>query len=279
MGQAASRDTVLTEEDGDMGTLEGKVALVTGAGSGIGRAIAGRLAADGASLVLGDIDDAALERVAAEVGGRVAVGHCDVTVESDQEALVALATDWFGGLDIVVANAGAGAFAPVVDHPLETWQGIIDLCLTGVFLTFKHGGRAVRDGGSLIAISSLNGTQPSAGMAAYCTAKAGVIMLTRVTAMELGARGVRVNAIAPGLVETNATSAFWMVPGVVESFVDNTTLGRFARPDDIADVAAFLASDAASFISGSVLAVDGGAGTKKYPDLPALFARAAAPPA
>lgn len=179
---------------------------------------------------------------------------------------------------MAVANAGSGAFSAVVDHPLETWRSIIDLCLTGVFLTFKHAGRVMNDGGSIIAISSLNGTQPSAGMAAYCSAKAAVIMLTRVTAMELGDRHIRVNAIAPGLVETGATSGFWMVPGVVESFVENTTLGRFAQPSDIADVAAFLASESSSFISGAVIPVDGGAGTKKYPDLPGLFAAAAQAP-
>ena len=132
---------------------------------------------------------------------------------------------------MAVANAGRGTFAPIVDHPLEEWQAILDLCLTGVFLTLKHSARVMHDGGSIITIASLNATQPSAGMSAYCTAKAGVVMLSKVAAMELGGRRIRVNAIAPGLVETNATSAFFMVPGVVEEFVDNTTVGRFAQPE------------------------------------------------
>lgn len=153
----------------------------------------------------------------------------------------------------------------------------MDLCVTGVFLTVKHSALVMRDGGSVITIAPLNGTQPSAGMSAYCTAKAGVMMFTKVAAMELGSRGIRVNAIAPGLVQTNATGAFWMVPGVVEEFVDNTTLGRFAQPADIAAAAAYLAGPDSSFVSGTVLAVDGGASTKRYPDLPAAFARMAAP--
>jgi 3-oxoacyl-[acyl-carrier protein] reductase len=113
---------------------------------------------------------------------------------------------------------------------------------------------------------------------AYCSAKAGVAMLTRVAAMELGHRGIRVNSIGPGLVETNATAAFWMVPGVVEEFIDNTTLGRFAQPSDVADLASFLASHEASFITGAFHSVDGGASTKRYPDLPGAFARLATPP-
>lgn len=256
--------------------LQGKVALVTGAASGIGRAIAVRFAAEGATVVAADIDDAGLERLSGELGDRVHTVHCDVTDESSVEAAAAVGAG-LGGLDIVVANAGRGAFAPVVDHPTEEWKAIIDLCVTGVFLTVKHGARVMNDGGSVITIASLNGTQPSAGMSAYCTAKAGVIMFTKVAAMELGERGIRVNAIAPGLVETNATGAFWMVPGVVEEFVENTTLGRFAQPDDIAATASFLAGPNSSFVSGSVVAVDGGASTKRYPDLPAAFARLAAP--
>lgn len=256
--------------------LDGAIALVTGAASGIGHAITHRFAADGATVVAADIDDAGLARLTEELGGAVHTVHCDVTSEAQVEAACAEATA-LGGLHIAVANAGRGAFAPVVDHPLEEWRAIMDLCVTGVFLTVKHAGRAMSDGGSIITIASLNGTQPSAGMSAYCTAKAGVMMFTKVAAMELGPRGIRVNAIAPGLVQTDATGAFWMVPGVVEEFVENTTLGRFAQPADIAAAAAYLAGPDSSFVSGSVLAVDGGASTKRYPDLPAAFARMAAP--
>lgn len=253
-----------------------RLALVTGAASGIGRAITQRFVADGFTVVAADIDTTGLQQLDRELGSSVVVEQCDVTSE-DSVAAVCDRAAQRGGLHVVVANAGRGTFAPIVDHPLLEWKAIIDLCLTGVFLTVKHGGRVMRDGGSIITIASLNATQPSAGMSAYCTAKAGVVMLTKVAAMELGARGIRVNSIAPGLVETNATSAFFTVPGVVEEFVENTTIGRFAQPSDIANMAAFLAGDESTFISGSLLPVDGGASTKRYPDLPAAFARLAQP--
>ncbi len=252
--------------------LTGKVALVTGAASGIGKAICTRFVAEGATVIAGDIDDTGLERLATELGSAIVPARCDVTSEDSIAALCALAAP-IGGLDIAVANAGKGTFSPIVDHPLEAWQEIIDLCLTGVFLTVKHAGRAMNDGGSIINIASLNAIQPAEGMGAYCAAKAGVAMLTKVAAMELGHRQIRVNTIAPGLVETNATAAFWMVPGVVEEFIENTTLGRFATPDDIAAVALFLASDDAAYVSGAFHSVDGGASTKRYPDLPGAFAR------
>ena len=256
-------------------TLQGKTALVTGAAAGIGRAITDRLIADGAQVIAGDIDTAGLATLAAEHGDRVITAHCDVTDEASMAALADLAT-LLGGLDIAVANAGKGAFSLIVDHPLDTWREIIDLCLTGVFLTVKHAGRVMNDGGAIVNIASLNAVQPAAGMAAYCTAKAGVAMLTKVAAMELGERGIRVNTVAPGLVETNATSGFWMVPGVVEEFVDNTTLGRFAQPLDIANLVAFLVGSESTFVSGSFYSVDGGATTKRYPDLPGAFGRLAA---
>ncbi|MGB8859213.1 MAG: SDR family oxidoreductase, partial [Ilumatobacteraceae bacterium] len=178
-----------------------------------------------------------------------------------------------GGLDAVVANAGAGAFSPVAEHPLDAWQRVVDLNLTGVFLTIKHAAPVMHDGGSIVTMTSLNATQPAAGMAAYCAAKAGVVMLTKVVAMELGERRIRVNAIAPGLVETAATGAFFAIPGLVEEFEENTTIGRFGQPGDIAAMASFLVGSESTFVSGSVLAVDGGASTKRYPNLPAAIAR------
>ncbi len=253
-----------------------RLALVTGAASGIGRAITERFVADGMRVLAADIDAAGLDALQRDLGPQVVTTPCDVTSEASVAAACAQAAA-LGGLHVVVANAGRGSFSPIVDHPLEEWKAVIDLCLTGVFLTVKHAAPVVHDGGSIITIASLNATQPSAGMSAYCAAKAGVVMLTKVAAMELGARRIRVNTIAPGLVETNATGAFFMVPGVVEEFVENTTVGRFAQPVDIANMAAFLAGDESTFVSGSLFPVDGGAATKRYPDLPAAFARLAAP--
>ena len=256
--------------------LAGKVALITGASSGIGRAIATTFLGEGASVVVADIVDQGAESDPEVAGNRAAFVRCDVTKEHDVAAAVQFAVDRFGGLDIAVANAGKGTFGLITEHSLESWQEIIDLCLTGAFLTVKHAGRAMRAGGSIINIASLNAIQPAEGMAAYCTAKAGVAMLTQVAAMELGHRQIRVNTIAPGLVQTNATSAFWMVPGIVEEFVDNTTVGRFAQPDDVARLAVFLASDESTFVSAGFYSVDGGASTKRYPDLPRAFANLAA---
>jgi NAD(P)-dependent dehydrogenase (short-subunit alcohol dehydrogenase family) len=254
------------------GSLHDRLALVTGAAAGIGRAITDRFVADGAVVIAGDLDAAGLDALQAEHGDRVIVQVCDVTEESSVATLADLAIDR-GGLDIAVANAGKGAYSPIVDHPLESWQEIIDLCLTGVFLTVKHAGRVMNDGGSIVNIASLNAIQPAEGMAAYCTAKAGVAMLTRVAAMELGHRRIRVNTVAPGLVQTNATSAFFMIPGVVEEFVENTTVGRFAQPADIASMVAFLAGPGSDFVSAGFFSVDGGASTKRYPDLPGAFSR------
>ena len=176
-----------------MGNLNGKVALITGAASGIGRAIAERFIADGAQVVAGDISQEGLDNLRSEFGDRVATCLCDVTQEEDVANLAAFGIATFEHIDIVVANAGAGTYGLITELPLTEWKRIIDLCLTGVFLTLKHGGAVISDGGSIINIASLNAIQPSQGMSAYCAAKAGVSMLTQVAAMELGSRGVRLS--------------------------------------------------------------------------------------
>jgi len=251
------------------GRLDGKTALITGGAAGIGLAIARRYVDEGAQVVLGDIATDALDAAAAELGDRCAVLRCDVTEEDDVAALVALAVDRFGRLDIAVANAGSGTAGLLVDHSIEEWRRIIDLCLTGVFLTVKHAGRAISDGGggAIITIASLNAIQAGRGMGAYCSAKAGAAMLNEVAAIELGPLGVRCNAIAPGLVHTQLTDPVAAIPGVLDEYVENTPLGRGAQPSEIADVALFLASDESSFVNGALLSVDGGARTKRYPDI------------
>ena len=253
--------------------FDGRVALVTGGASGIGRACVQRFLSDGASVVVGDVNESACIALEAEFDGRVAAMRCDVTVEADVEALCALAINRFGRLDVGLANAGRGTFAMIAEHSADEFRAVVDLCLTGVFLTFKHTGRVMADNGSIVAISSLNGVQPSAGMSAYCAAKAGVIMLTQVAAMEFGARGIRVNAVGPGLIETPATGTFFSLPGVVDEFVDNTTVGRHGSPEDVAGLVAWLSSDEARFVSGSFHLIDGGAATKRYPDIPGAINR------
>ena len=253
-------------------SLSGKVAVVTGAASGIGLAITETFLSAGARVVAGDIDADGLRSMSSLASDRFLVTTlCDVTKEIDVENLFAVARSHFDGVDVVVANAGAGTYGLLAEHPLSEWQRIIDLCLTGVFVTVKHAAATMNDGGSLITIASLNAIQPSKGMAAYCAAKAGVAMLTRVAAMELGERGIRANTIAPGLVRTNATAGFFGVIQVVDEFVENAPLGRFAEPREIADLALFLASDRSSFMSASFLSIDGGGNTGRYPDLPRIF--------
>jgi len=222
-------------------------------------------------VIATDIDAPGLERLRELDPERVHVVTADVTDEASMSAAVASGVAAFGGIDVVVANAGAGTYGLIQEHDLADWKRIIDLCLVGVFITLKTTSAHVNDGGSVITISSLNAIQPSAGMSAYCAAKAGVAMLTRVAAMEMGGRGVRVNTIAPGLVPTNATAGMFAVPEVIRQFEENASLGRHATPDEVASVAAFLASDESTFMSASFLSVDGGGNTGRYPTLPAIF--------
>jgi NAD(P)-dependent dehydrogenase (short-subunit alcohol dehydrogenase family) len=263
------------------GRVAGKVALVTGAASGIGRAVTRQLAAEGARIVAADIDETGLGKLTAELGEEaVAAIRCDVTAEEDVAAAVQLAASRFGGLDIAVANAGGGTVGEIPDHDYAEWRRIVDLCLNSAFLTIKHAGAALRAGGrggSIVAMASLNAVQPGRGMGAYCAAKAGVVALTEVAALELGRHGIRVNAVAPGLVRTSLTTPLWDVPGVVEEYVENAPLGRFAEPEEIANVVLFLASSEASYVSGSLYSVDGGARTRRYPDVIAAFERLRAP--
>lgn len=259
-------------------TVSGKIAVVTAAASGIGRAIALRLMDNGARVVAGDIDVdglAALHRDAG--GGQLITQRCDVTEEADQADLMRRATEAWGGLDIAVANAGVATVAPVADLDVDAWRRVLDVSLTGAMLTIKHAAQSMSVDGSIVVIASLNATQPAKGMGAYCAAKAGVKMLADVAALELGPRGIRVNTVAPGLVQTPTTAMFWTMPALVDEFLDNTPLGRAAQPDDIAEAVRFLAGTRSAHITGAYLEVDGGAHTGRYPDLPAAIASAFSP--
>lgn len=257
-----------------MGRLDDRVALVTGGASGIGRAIAERIVRDGGSVVVGDIDDQGLASLSEKLGDACAVLHCDATAEEGPAALAALAVHRFGRLDIAVANAGGGVGGLIDDLSLAQWREVIDLSLTSTFLTVQAAGRVMADGGSIVAIASLSAVQPGRAVSAYCAAKAGVVALVDVAALEFGPRRIRVNAVAPGMVRTPAMEPIWRIPGMVEAYVDNTAIGRYGLPDDIAGAVAFLASDDASFITGHTLLVDGGAHHLSYPDTRRIIGRA-----
>ncbi len=249
--------------------LEGQVGVITGGASGIGLACARRYVTEGARVVLGDRNPDALAAAAAELGAAVVSEQVDVTVEADVERLVARAVTEFGGLDVAVNAAGFGTFGFIADHPVDEWRAVIDTCLTGVMLSVKHEGRIMRDAGhgAIVNIVSINARVPAEGMSAYCCAKAGVEMLTRCAAMELGPSGVRVAGIGPGFIDTPMTAFTQVVPAIRDAYLASTPLGRAGQPEDVADAALFLVSEDGRWVSGDTLFVDGASMNKAYPEL------------
>ena len=200
---------------------------------------------------------------AAELGAPHTSAQVDVTDEDTVAALFEQA----GPVDVVVNTAGFGDYGAIVDLDAARFRAVIDCCLTGSFLVMKHAGRQLRDGGSLVSITSLNARLAAPGMSAYCAAKAGLAMLTQVAALELGPRKIRVNAVSPGFVNTPLTELVTLAPGVLEDYLENTPLGRVGEAQDVADAVLFLCSDKASWMTGEVMDLNGGAHLKRYPDV------------
>ena len=249
-----------------MGDLTGKVALITGAGSGIGRGIAERLARDGAEICIADFDEAGGERTADIVGqlGRGAVNvRCNVAVPAQLEAAVNACVQKYGRLDIAVANAGTGRGAPLLEMTLKDWQDQIDVNLTGVFLTAQACARKMVElgnGGRIVCISSLAAELTGPGIWSYSATKVGVRIMVRGWAQELGQHGINVNAIGPGVIDTPLAAALSGEEGghVRSNLEARTPVGRVGRPSDIAGLVSFMAGPDGEFMSGSYVIMDGG---------------------
>jgi len=245
-----------------MKRFENRVAIVTGASRGIGAAIAMRLAAEGAAVVVNYAgrEDAAAEVVAAigAAGGRAVALKADVSDSAACLELVEATIGQFGALDVLVNNAGINRDRLLVRMTDSEWQSVIDTDLSGVFYMTRAAARRMLEArsGAIVNISSVVGITGNIGQANYAAAKAGLIGMTKAVARELAVRGIRVNAVAPGFVETDMTGA--LPESARENFLRSIALGRFGAGEDIAAAVAFLASDDASYVTGQVLTVDGG---------------------
>jgi NAD(P)-dependent dehydrogenase (short-subunit alcohol dehydrogenase family) len=244
--------------------LEGKRAIVTGAANGIGREISLRLASEGAMVALADIDEQAAKEVAGHIEGETLVQRTDVSVPEEVEALVGRVVSEWGGLDVMVNNAGVGVAATAPQTSLEEWQLVMSVNLKGTFLGIKYAVAAMREsgGGSIVNMSSIAALIGLTDRAAYCAAKGGILALTRATAMDHIQEGVRINCIAPGTVETpwieRITSGYAEPAEAKEAMKARQPHGRFVKPEEIAAMAAYLASDESASVVGACMTVDGG---------------------
>jgi NAD(P)-dependent dehydrogenase (short-subunit alcohol dehydrogenase family) len=242
--------------------LNGRVALVTGAANGIGQAVARRLVAEGMRVLALDLEAATVTAAAAELaqdGGEVEPLAGDISRRDDVVRAVGRCVERFGGLDLLVANAGIADAQPFLEIGEASWRRIIDVNLTGTFFCIQEAARVMVPArkGAIVVTSSTNGWFVESNMWHYNASKGGVIALVRSAAMDLGPYGVRVNAVEPSMVRTRAN---FVVddPAFAPEYLKHVPLGRFAEPAEIAAVVAFLASDEASYVTGQALTIDGG---------------------
>jgi 3-oxoacyl-[acyl-carrier protein] reductase len=242
--------------------LTNKVAVITGSGRGIGREMARLFAAEGARVAVADVNEDTARRTAGEVtaaGGEALAAGTDITVPAQVEALVRAVLGRWGRLDVLVNNAGVGLNRPCLETTPEEWDYVLRTNLTGTFLCAQAAARVMvrQGGGRIVNVASISGQRGGQGRAAYGSAKAGVILLTKVMAVELAPQGVAVNAIAPGPVDTDQ-SRHNHTPATRRAYHDRIPQRRYGEHREIAAAALFLASDEASFVNGAVLNVDGG---------------------
>lgn len=248
-----------------MGMLDGRIAVVMGGSSGFGRGIAQRFADEGATVVISARSREALEAAAEEIGATAL--PCDLTSSPALAELAATVVERFGHLDIAVNSAGFEGAAPVAECEPELVEPMVATQFTGALYFIRHMANAMAAGrgGSLISISSLTATLVAEGYAAYAGAKAGINHVTKIAASEYGDRGVRINAVAPSLIETPMTAPILGLPGVEEAFVEETPLGRMGSVDDVVETVLWLVSDASSYITGQNILIDGGTSLRRLP--------------
>jgi NAD(P)-dependent dehydrogenase (short-subunit alcohol dehydrogenase family) len=244
--------------------LIGRRAIVTGGGAGIGRAIATRLSAEGARVMVADVDLGSAEAVVREIGSDAVAHEVDVSDEDSAAAMIRRASEEWGGLDVLVNNAGIGIAAKTPDTASDDWHRVLDVCLTGTFYAMKHAIPVLREGGggAIINMSSVAALVGVADRAAYCAAKGGILALTRAAAIDHVAEGIRVNCIAPGTVDTpwveRITSGYDDPEAARQAMEERQPHGRLVSPEEIAAMAAYLASDEAESVVGAAMVVDGG---------------------
>jgi len=245
-------------------SLQGKVALITGASRGIGRAIALRLARAGATVVVSSRRSESVQAVADEIvaaGGKALSVRAHVGKPEDVTALVEKTIETFGRVDVAVNNAGTNPhFGPLLTADESQWNKIFDINVTSMFRVCKavapH--MEAQGGGKIINVASITGLRPSPGMGVYSVSKAAILMLTQVLAVELGRANIQVNAIAPGVIKTRFSEVLWQTPQISEPILSHTPLSRFGEPEDVAGLALYLASPDSNFVTGGVFVVDGG---------------------
>lgn len=246
-----------------MDRLKNKVAVVTGSGSGIGRAIAEKFVQEGAKVVVADYQEKSGQETVDLInsaGGQAVFSLTDVSNAEQVQATIKLAIEKFGGLDIMVNNAGVALMADLTNTTDEIWQKTIDVDLKGVFLGVKYSVPEMekRGKGKIINTASIAGLVGFQGITAYCAAKGGVVNMTKELALDLAVKKINVNAIAPGVIKTAMTTDILKDPKMAEGMLAQTPIGRLGEPEDIAWAAVYLASDESDFVTGHILVVDGG---------------------